>query len=136
MRTSRVLVAALAVVALSAGACGGDDDLAAPPTTSRPAPTTTSTTTSQDNRLSMHDNRFDPARFVILSLGGGLTQGFELVNKGLLLHNFSIEGTKIDNDINAGASEVVSSQPLAPGTYKMFCKIHRSGGMEGIFVVS
>jgi plastocyanin len=85
-------------------------------------------TTEEEVELQMSDNVFSPA--CIVSLGG---QKVELENEGLNRHNFSIEGTKVDIDVepDANASPGLVAELAEPGTHQFFCKYHRSLGMEG-----
>lgn len=74
------------------------------------------------------DNAFTPPCLIVL---GG--QSLEILNRGTALHNFSIEGTSVDLDTEAGKAtrtEVLSGA-VEPGTHAFFCKYHRALGMEG-----
>jgi plastocyanin len=79
--------------------------------------------------LSMIDNEFDPA-----SLTVGTGDSLEVSNDGANLHNITIEGTDIDEDVDPGQSTSVTID-AEPGEYTMFCEYHRSGGMEGTVTV-
>jgi plastocyanin len=58
---------------------------------------------------------------------------FVIRNEGSNLHNVSIVGTKISQNIKPGDSFRVDpvSKIGPPGTYKIFCKYHVSQGMRG-----
>jgi plastocyanin len=119
-------------------ACGGGSS---DQTTTTTPPATTSTSQSPTGgattgspsggtTLTLKDNVFDPADFTI-SAGAEIT----LKNAGGNLHNFSVEGQDIDKDVQPGETETEDLE-LPPGTYTMFCKYHRSIGMEGTLTVS
>jgi plastocyanin len=135
MRLTRIFILA-ASLAFVAAACGGGDNEAttAPPTTSSPTPVETTaspteTATSGGATLLLQDNVFDPEDFTLS--GGTVT----LTNEGAALHNFSVDGQDIDKDVNPGETETEDLE-LPPGTYTMFCKYHRSIGMEGTLTIS
>lgn len=79
--------------------------------------------------MSMTDNAFDPATLTVSS-GDSL----EVSNDGQALHNLTVEGEGIDQDVQAGQSASVTMD-LEPGEYTMFCEYHRSAGMEGSITV-
>jgi plastocyanin len=79
--------------------------------------------------LSMVDNAFQPAALTV-SAGAEL----ELTNDGQALHNLTIEGTDVNEDVEAGQSTTVSID-IDPGDYTMFCEYHRTIGMEGTVTV-
>jgi plastocyanin len=72
---------------------------------------------------------FDPTAFTFS--GTKIT----LKNMGANLHNFSVEGQNVDDDIQPGETEDESLE-LAPGTYTFFCKYHRALGMQGTITVT
>ena len=128
MRLVRLTVLA-AALALFGVACGGGSSPSASPTTTPPSaspsgggPTTTT--------LTARDNVFDPTIFTFT--GSKIT----LKNAGVNLHNFSVEGQNVNDDIKAGETEAESLE-LPPGTYTFFCKYHRAAfGMQGTITVS
>jgi plastocyanin len=75
--------------------------------------------------LSTIDNAFQPASLTV-SAGAEL----ELTNDGQSLHNLTIEGTDVSQDVEAGQSATVSVD-IDAGDYTMFCEYHRAIGMEG-----
>ena len=94
MRLVRLTVLA-AALALFGVACGGGSSPSASPTTTPPSaspsgggPTTTT--------LTARDNVFDPTIFTFT--GSKIT----LKNAGVNLHNFSVEGQNVNDDIKAG----------------------------------
>jgi plastocyanin len=114
---------ALAVVAVgfvAFAACGGDDN------------GTEATTQCEDRTGAMQalvlleDNVFGDECTEMTT-----AQGFEITNRGSNLHNLSIEGVAmIDLDVQPGETNNTESPGLDAGTYTMFCKYHRAGGME------
>lgn len=80
--------------------------------------------------LSMVENEFQPADLTV-EAGSELS----LSNDGEAPHNLTIEGTSIDEDVDAGQSTTVTMD-LEPGEYTMFCEFHRQAGMEGTVTVS
>jgi plastocyanin len=79
--------------------------------------------------LNMTDNAFSPTDLTV-SAGGTV----ELSNDGGALHNLTIEGTDIDQDVDPGQSASVTVDAEA-GEYTMFCEYHRDAGMEGTVTV-
>jgi plastocyanin len=79
--------------------------------------------------LSMVDNAFEPAE---LSVAAGAD--LEVSNDGQALHNITIEGTDIDEDVEVGQSTSITID-ADPGEYTMFCEYHRAAGMEGTVTV-
>jgi plastocyanin len=85
--------------------------------------------TGGGNTLSMVDNAFQPSSLTVAA-GSDL----ELTNDGQTIHNLSIEGTDLSEDLEAGQSTTVTID-LEPGDHTMFCEYHRSIGMEGVITV-
>jgi plastocyanin len=79
--------------------------------------------------LSMTENAFAPADLTVSS-GGSV----EVTNDGQALHNLTIEGTEVDQDVEPGQSSAVTVE-AEPGEYTMFCEYHREAGMEGTVTV-
>jgi plastocyanin len=83
--------------------------------------------------LRIGDNAFSPSCLVLL---GG--QGLKLVNRGANLHNITVEGSDVDLDVAAGATDRTEAIGgiVEPGTYRFLCKYHVSLGMEGELTVT
>ncbi len=79
--------------------------------------------------LTMVDNAFEPADATFAA-----GEQIELANDGQALHNLTVEGEGIDEDVEAGQSTAVTLD-LEPGSYTMFCEYHRGAGMEGTLTV-
>ena len=79
--------------------------------------------------ITLVDNAFQPGDVAVAA--GEL----ELVNDGASPHNFSVEGTDVDVDVEAGEDRHAALD-LEPGTYTMFCEFHRTQGMEGTLTVT
>jgi plastocyanin len=141
----RILVAVVFLLA----ACGSEPEQAAPASpTPVPAPspspspspsptdggcTDASVTGEFGVPVTERDFSFDPA--CLIMLGG---QGLVLRNRGSVVHNFTVEGTDLDLDLDPGdvnRTEAIGGV-VAPGTYTYFCKFHRAQGMEGEITVS
>lgn len=87
-----------------------------------------SITGNTEAKIVQNDNAFSPSCLIVL---GG--QGLKIANKGASRHNFSIEGTGVDLDTEAG--DATRTEALAgilePGTHKFVCKYHAALGMRG-----
>ena len=105
MKTGRVVVIA-ALVLLPA--CGGDET--PPETCSEPVDATT---------VELSDFAFRPN---CLSADAGAT--ITLENTGDAPHTFTVEGTDVDVEVNAGSSVEASLSGAGPGTYAVTCTLH------------
>jgi len=121
-----VLAAALALFGV---ACGGSSTPSSTSTTTPPASPTASGGGPATTTLTASDNVFNPTAFTFS--GTQIT----LKNMGANLHNFSVEGQNVDDDIQPGETESESLE-LPPGTYTFFCKYHRALGMQGTITVT
>ena len=67
----------------------------------------------------------------------GLDQTFVVKNQGRNLHNVTIVGTDISEDLQPGDSLAWSPvrETLRPGKYQLVCKYHDWEGMKGTFTV-
>jgi plastocyanin len=110
------LMMATATVLLLAS-CGGNGDGATEPGGATPV------------GLSATDNAFQPSALTV-SAGDEI----ELTNEGQALHNLTIEGTDVSEDVDAGQSVTIPVDVDA-GEYVMFCEYHRAAGMEGTITV-
>ncbi len=117
--TRRIVIAASLIAAAGMVACGGGDDRDDAGAAGGGATPT----------LAMVDDAFEPASF-----GADTGAEVEVANEGDKLHNITVEGSDIDEDVDPGASTTVSLD-LDPGSYTMFCEYHRSAGMEGTLEV-
>ena len=144
------LVALVALVAAcSAQPTGAPTPTASPPTSAPVSPSPTGSSPSvpfapaadcEDATIEgavvtirQVDNLFMPECLVVL---GG--QSLRIRNQGENVHNFTIEGTQVDLDLQPGTR--VKTEPVAevvaPGTYTFFCRFHRRFGMEGEITVT
>ena len=105
--------------ALFLAACGGGEETGGDTDTGSGAGAT----------LTMVDNAFEPADATFAT-----GEEIELVNDGQAIHNLTVEGAEIDQDVEAGQSASVALD-LEPGEYTMFCEYHRGAGMEGTLTV-
>ena len=62
-------------------------------------------------------------------------QSIRIENKDGITHNFTITGTQVNVDVQAGQTFNGQSAGLAPGTYQFVCRFHQSLGMKGTAVV-
>jgi len=112
-----------------------------PPTTepppSSPAPTgppagcEDATEAGATFSLAMEDYSFEP-----LCVAVGTEQGPVIENRGSFLHNWTVTGTGISVDVEAGDTFRGEAIGLEPGTYEVFCRYHQTLGMEGVLVVA
>lgn len=60
-----------------------------------------------------------------------------LVNDGQIEHNLTIDVLKVEIVTVAGASAEATVDPIAPGTYEVYCSVpgHREAGMTASLVV-
>lgn len=115
---SRILKITMAMaVAVLLSACGGDEN------------GTTEKGGGETGTLSAIDNAFQPAA---LTVSGGAE--LEFTNDGQALHNLTIEGTDVNEDVEAGESTTIPLD-IDAGEYAMFCEYHRASGMEGTITV-
>jgi len=119
-RTSIVAVGLLVVVLLVAGlaACGGDDSGGGSSNKNQ-----TITATGGKVTVDAYDIFFNASR---INAKPG-TLAVTLVNKGSLLHNFSIDNPKLKIDVAAGQTKT-GTVTLEAGTYAYFCDVpgHRA----------
>jgi plastocyanin len=110
---------ALPVMFLVLAACGGEDSDAS---------------ASQSNDavvITASDNEFDPA-----AISASEGSEIEVNNEGEAPHNFSVEGSGIDVDIEPGDSVTVDTSELEPGVYDVECKLHSGAGMTATLTLS
>ncbi len=82
-------------------------------------------------KIKMHDNFFQP-RDITVKVGDALA----VSNLGMHTHNFSIEDTDIDVDVEPGETSSVELSALEPSTYTFVCAYHREEGMEGTITLT
>ena len=120
-------LAVLGALALTAVACGGDEEA-----TPSPEPTPEAAAFTVDAL----EFKYEPVDEWTIPSGGSTT--FELVNKGVVEHDFTID--ELDFQILANVGETVTGTLTDPaaGTYKVYCTIpgHEAAGMVGTLVVT
>lgn len=129
------LVVVLAVTGLLVAGCAGDSGpkTAAPGRSSpEPAPECVDLTGSPTAEIKMLDNKFEPDCF---SVAGD--QSLSIRNEGAALHNFSVEGSDIDLDVQSGEQTNTEAigEILQPGNYKIMCKYHAPAMVAQLKVV-
>src|SRR5215204_5620234 len=82
-----------------------------------------------DLSVTMNEMFFEPAR---IEISGDTDVPILLENRGVTLHNFTIEGTDVSVDVEPGATaELVINLPA--GKYRVICNVpgHKEAGMTG-----
>jgi plastocyanin len=70
------------------------------------------------------------------SISGSVSGTMIVKNADSALHNVTIEGTSVDQDIDPGQTFTFTPPaPFDPGTYNVFCKYHKSQGMVAVLTV-
>ena len=139
----RKLVLITLIGVLFFGACASDDD----PTVAEPTDAPVATEEAQETDgiqaggdcqdyteadgpadLEMQDFAFAPPCFIITTE----TPGLRVHNEGEVTHNWSLEGTGLDIDVEPGQENNTEALGVEEGTYTFFCEYHReSQDMEG-----
>ncbi|MFL5798385.1 MAG: cupredoxin domain-containing protein [Actinomycetota bacterium] len=136
-RPLRILLVPLAIAvvlpACSGPAQGGSRGRGSdgPPT---PQPAVSSPSPCSDRAehpfvVTMRDDRFVPSCLVV---SGAVP--FHLRNRGSQEHNLTIPGTGFSVDVGPGhtlSRPALVRSHVPPGTYRFFCRFHRSRGMSG-----
>jgi hypothetical protein len=68
----------------------------------------------------------------------GMTRTVQITNEGSVLHNVTIPGTRIDEDLKPGQRLVIPAigrKLGGPGYYAFFCDLHIVQGMAGVIVI-
>jgi plastocyanin len=132
-------MASIAVLALAGAACSsnsstGTTDTGAPAVGGTPATSActeaTATDLSKDDpfTVTIQGFAFHPDCFVASS-----KSAITIKNEDTTTHTFTIDGTPVDETIDAGTTFNGKSAGLAPGTYPFHCKIHPE--MTGTVIV-
>jgi len=82
----------------------------------------------EELELELDDNYFEPT-VIIGRAGQELT--LNLFNEGGNIHNFSVTGQNISQDLRAGGREVVEVTFPDSGAVTFFCEYHAGLGMRG-----
>jgi plastocyanin len=105
----RAAVIVLAVTALLLGACGSESE----------SPEELCPTPTEATSVEMADFSYDPACVSV-----DADASLEIRNVGQAAHTFTVEGTEIDENVDAGAATTVDLGGVAPGTYEVICTLH------------
>lgn len=102
-----VLAFVLSMLAVGAVACSGSGG--------EPACDSVTPATS----IQMKDFAFEPAC-------AGVSEGatITVTNEGEAIHSFTVKGTSVNQNIEAGQSAQVDLTGIAPGTYSVVCSYH------------
>jgi plastocyanin len=120
--------AALSFTLIALAACGGSSTPSSTPTTSPPGETTSPPASGE--ALVMKDFMFEPKDFTLAS-GARIT----IRNEGAAEHNLTVEGQEFSKDVSPGETETEDLE-LPAGSYTIFCRFHRSQGMEGTLTIT
>ncbi|HVL52600.1 MAG TPA: cupredoxin domain-containing protein, partial [Actinomycetota bacterium] len=82
----------------------------------------------EELELELDDNYFEPT-IIIGTAGQELT--LNLFNEGGNIHNFSVTGQDISQDLREGGREVVEVTFPESGAVTFFCQYHAELGMRG-----
>ncbi len=140
-----VLLAAVAAVALVAGACGGEEPAEEPPAAEKPAEEAEEEgheeeavevpPDAQHMEVVGTEFAFDPAEFTV---EGGIPVAVTFHNEGEVDHDWALrtaDGEEVeDAHVHAvPGEETVAVFTLEPGTYEAWCTLagHYEAGMKG-----
>jgi plastocyanin len=132
-RTIGLILTGIVVLGSACSSGGGNS----PATTSASSATTSAPPASSSGSgpvtITLVDFSFNPS-----NVTASTSQDIVLTNTGSALHNFSIEGTPIDQDVQPGQSVTLAAPgpSFQPGTYSFFCKYHKAQGMVGTLVAT
>jgi plastocyanin len=88
----------------------------------------TKTVSSDSIGVELDDFYFEPT--TIQGTPGSKVK-LELENEGSTIHNFTLTGQNIDQDVDAGEDADVTVTIPQSGSLQFFCKYHKSLGMVG-----
>jgi plastocyanin len=78
--------------------------------------------------LDAYNYYFNPTSLSVAS-GGEVTINF--TNKGSVQHNLTIEGTKVNQDVDPGKTVTVKFTPSGDAVMSFHCEYHQKSGMIG-----
>jgi plastocyanin len=120
-QTTMRLLGAMLGATILLSACGGGDGGTADDAGGDGGGGATSTVT-------MVDNAFEPSDPTVAA------GDVQVVNDGAAVHTFTIDGQDVDVEVEPGGS-ATATVDLEPGSYTLFCRFHRSSGMETTITV-
>jgi plastocyanin len=120
-QTTMRLLGAMLGATILLSACGGGDGGTADDAGGDGGGGATSTVT-------MVDNAFEPSDPTVAA------GDVQVVNDGAAAHTFTIDGQDVDVEVEPGGS-ATATVDLEPGSYTLFCRFHRSSGMETTITV-
>jgi plastocyanin len=80
--------------------------------------------------LEANDNSFSPT---FVKAAPGATVTVDITNVGSASHTFTVNGTSIDEELEAGASSQAEVTVPANGALEFVCRFHGAAGMKGAF---
>jgi plastocyanin len=136
----KMLIASVALLALTGAACGSDGDGGSTGGDSTGGgPTGADTGCTADNAVDL--TLFDPFIVTIQDLAfqpdcfdAKSASSIRVENKDTVTHTFTIDGTQVDVSIDGGQTFNGGSAGLEPGSYDFRCTIHSA--MTGTVIVS
>jgi plastocyanin len=120
-QTTMRLLGAMLGATILLSACGGGDGGTADDAGGDGGGGATSTVT-------MVDNAFEPSDPTVAA------GDVQVVIDGAAVHTFTIDGQDVDVEVEPGGS-ATATVDLEPGSYTLFCRFHRSSGMETTITV-
>lgn len=125
-------ILAVLVLALMTAACNGNGngtDLAEPTPDATPeTEDCVDLTGTEGAEIAMAGFAFEPSCAIVST-----DQGLNLPNQDEVPHTFTLEGTEVDQEVAPGEQDRTEAIGgiVEPGTYSLFCRFHRDGGMVG-----
>jgi len=73
----------------------------------------------QATTVTIQDFAFDPSCASVAP-----DESFSVTNQGAVAHTFTVQGTNVNVTVQAGSTQPVSLEGIAPGTYTVVCTFH------------
>lgn len=127
LRRFAIFVVASLFVVGALAACGGSS--------SKSTSSSGSTSGGSSFTVDMTEMKFTPNTFTVKA---GEKVTVKLENKGTLLHDFSIDSLKVQQNVQPGKTETVTfTAPSSAGTLDFYCNQpgHKAAGMTGTITV-
>lgn len=82
--------------------------------------------------VELGDDYFKPD---VITIPNGKATTLILKNVGQREHTFTVEGLRIDVEVQPGKENTITVKPDKPGTYELICRYHSKEGMVGKVIV-